>query len=49
VHNLEGIVLFVLSVPTLLSPTSPGDINPVRKKKHRNMKGGGEVKEKKVK
>jgi hypothetical protein len=48
VHNLEGIVLFVLSVPTLLSPTSPGDINPVRKK-HRNTKGGGEVKEKKVK
>jgi hypothetical protein len=31
VHNLEGTVLSVFSVPTVLSPTSPGNINPVRK------------------
>jgi hypothetical protein len=47
VHNLEGIVLFVLSVPTLLSPTSPGDINPVRKKTQKyEGRGRGERKKK---
>jgi hypothetical protein len=44
VHNLEGIVLFVLSVPTVLSPTSPGDINPVRKNTEMRREGRGERK-----
>jgi hypothetical protein len=38
VHNLEGIVLSVFLVPTVLSPTSLGNINPVRKEQTKTKK-----------